>query len=230
MEFASRFGARPPLLGLQATEDYLHVEETAANAYMLRALERKENKCTMRAVEEFVGNQPQGYRQGLSAMADEVFAETVAETLRSYFGLWAIEHGLDLGNPILEFLNIVPAHDPSRMAECPVYLIDDLDRVGMVPGSITLVHSIPEIVETGKFLKQLNKQTREIQHDWIRVKASIKDRVPAPPRFEKLKGWVPPTWSIRLRSGYRVHLVPPETGQSAWQATEIGDHKGMGHG
>jgi hypothetical protein len=226
-EFMARFKSQPPLTTV--SEPYLEIEETAANAHMLRQINRIGTRQVIRAIEGFVSIQPSGYREGIKATGDAAFADAVAETLRSYFALWAVEHHLDLSNPAMKFLRLLPLDDEEVLAECPVYAIPDLDEVG-VSGSIRLIQCILEIVETKHFEKQFRRQHPAIQNDWIRKKVEIKVRLPSPPRFEKLRDREPAVWSLRLRDGHRVHLLPPDPGAAAWNAVAIGNHKEMGHG
>jgi hypothetical protein len=155
-----------------------------------------------------------------------------AEEIRSdsYCSIWAIEHGLDLGSPALQISRLLPSKDSQLLAECPIHVINDLDDVGLAPGSIKLIQCISDVVETHAFSKRLKGVPDEIQRDWSRVKEQIKVHVPSPPRFEKLKDWKPQTWSLRLRSGHRVHLEAPDRGAVAWRAVAIGSHKELGHG
>lgn len=159
-----------------------------------------------------------------------MFAEAVKQTLCSYLSLWSIEHRLDVANPKLALLSLLPLGPKSAIGECPVYEINDLDEVGVTPSSVRLIQCISEIVETGDFEKQFRRQHGDIQRDWSRKKEEIKAGLPAPPRFEKLKNWSPPTWSLRLRAGHRAHLQPPDSGATAWRAVAIGNHKELGHG
>ncbi|HEY7329761.1 MAG TPA: hypothetical protein VH592_19155 [Gemmataceae bacterium] len=229
-EFMARFKGQLPFAGLTPSEAYLEIEEAAANAHMLRQLVRKESRQVMRTIEGFVARQPPGYKEGLRATSDASFAEATAETLRSYFAIWAIEHRLDFGNPKTDWLRLLPLDDESAGSECPVYVINDLDEIGMAAGSLRLIQCISEIVETADFERQFRRQDAEVRSDWGRKKEEIKIRLPSPPRFEKLKDWKPPTWSLRLRAGHRAHLRPPDPGMTAWRAVAIGNHKEMGHG
>ena len=229
-EFMERFNSKPLIASALASEAYLEVEETAANAHMLRELSRTRPRQIMRTIEKFVEKQPSGYREGRRAVGDIEFAEAVANTLRSYLALWAFEHRLDLGNGAMNLARLLPLGDQNVLAECPVYAIDDLNDVGVAPGSVRLIRRISEIVETERFEKQLGRVDDAIRRDWSRLKERIKDHLPSSPRFEKLKNWEPPTWSVRLRDGYRVHLCPSENGAVTWHAVGIGTHKEMGHG
>lgn len=229
-EFTARFTGPPPLAELAPSEPYLEIEETAANAHMLRQLARKQSRQVMRALAAFVEKQPTGYREGLQATADDSFAKATAQTLQSYFALWAIEARLDFGNSKIDWLRLLPLDAESASSECPVYAINDLNKIGVAAGSLRLIQRIGEIVETAEFEKQLRRQDAKVQRDWMRKKEEIKVGLPSPPRFEKLKEWKPPTWSLRLRAGHRVHLRPTDPGTTAWQAVAIGNHKDMGHG
>ena len=197
---------------------------------MLRQLARKWSRQVLRTLEGFVEKQPSGYREGLRATGDHSFAEATAETLRSYFALCAIEHGLDLGNPMTDWLRLLPLDSESTSSGCPVYAINDLDEIGIPAGSLRLIQCISEIVETADFERQFRRQNAEVQSDWSRKKEEIRVRLPSPPRFEKLKGWKPPTWSLRLRAGHRAHLMLPDPGTTAWRAVAIGNHQELGHG
>ncbi|HVZ64625.1 MAG TPA: hypothetical protein VG936_08645 [Lacunisphaera sp.] len=229
-EFMARFRAEPPLPAVTMSEAYLEIEETAANAHMLRQLGRAAPRQVVQTIESFVESQPAGYREGLDFTGDTAFAEAVAETLRSYLALWAIEYSLDLGSREMNLLRLLPLGDGNALAECPVYVLDDLADVGIAPGSVRLIQRITEIVESQSFKKQLRRQEPAVRRDWSRKKEQIKIVLPSPPRFEKLKNWEPPTWSLRLRDGHRVHLQPPDLGAAAWRAVAIGNHKEMGHG
>jgi hypothetical protein len=229
-EFMARFRAEPPLPAVTTSEAYLEIEEAAANAHMLRQLGRAAPRQIVQTVESFVQSQPAGYREGLDATGDSAFAEAVAETLRSYLALWAIEYSLDLGSREMNLLRLLPLGDGNALAECPVYVLDDLTDVGIAPGSVRLIQCITEIVESQNFERQFRRQEPAVRRDWSRKKEQIKIGLPSPPRFEKLKNWEPPTWSLRLRDGHRVHLQPPDPGAAAWRAVAIGNHKEMGHG
>jgi hypothetical protein len=229
-EFMARFNSKPPLAAVTASEAYLEIEEMAANAHMLRQLGRTKSRQIVRTIEQFVAKQPLGYREGLKATADTCFAGVMADTLRSYFALWAIEHRLDLGSPAMNLSRLLPIGDHIVLAECPIYAVHDLEDVGAAPGSIRLIQCISEVVETDNFEKQLRRQDSAVRRDWLRRKEQIKICLPSPPRFEKLRNWEPPTWSLRLRAGHRVHLQPPDRGAAAWRAVAIGNHKEVGHG
>jgi hypothetical protein len=229
-EFAARFTKEPPLRTMERHESYLEVEEKLANAHMLRQLKLDRPRAVFKALEKFAGQQPPGYRDGVKAIEDSDFAEAAAETLRSYLALWAIDHRLDLNSPALRLLPLLPLKNDALLAEVPVYIFDDIDNVGLTAGAVRIVQSIAEVVETDHFGRQLKRQQPAIRKDWNRMKDMIKLSLPRPPRFEKLKNWAPPTFSLRLRDGHRVHLEPPDDGASAWRAVAIGNHKEMGHG
>jgi hypothetical protein len=228
-EFAARRQKPLQILGARVVQSYLEVEETAANAYMLRELRRKERRPALNAIEAFVASQPSGYREGLQATSEASFAAALLETLQSYAALWAIDRDFDLGNPMLDPLQVIPLARPGVLAQCPVYAVNDLKDVGLTAGSLRLFLSIPAVEEDARFVKQLGRLDVAVRKDWERMKGHLKQGLPSPPRFEKLTGAKPPTWSLRLRSGYRVHLRPSDD-SSAWRALEVGTHKEMGHG
>jgi hypothetical protein len=226
-EFARRFTQSAPLKNMGRTRPYLEIEETAANSHMLRQLTRFRSRRELRAIEDFVRTQPAGYREGLQATPDADFADSIAETLRSYLALWAIEYRLDLGSRALNFSQLLPLSNGDALAECPIYVIDDLAHVGIAAGSTKLILCIPNLIETDRFKKQLQHQPPTVKALWDRKKAEITHKVPRHPDFEKLKDRKPTTWSLRLNRSYRAHLQRPD---EAWQAVAIGNHKEMGHG
>jgi hypothetical protein len=229
-EFTARFKSKPQLSAAEVSETYLEVEETAANAHMIRYFRRTQPRQIVQTIEQFVERQPPAYREGLNAIGDSAFARAVADTLRSYVALWAMEYRLDLGSPALNLSQLLPLADENTLAECPIHTLDDLEEIGVSPGSIRFIQCIPHIVETEDFGRQFRCQSPAVQRDWSRTKEQIKIHVPPAPRFKKLKNWDPPTFSLRLRGGYRVHLLPPDRGTEVWHAVRIGNHGEMGHG
>ena len=71
-EFMARFSRQSPLASVKAFEAYLEVEETAANAHMLRQLRHTHPRQITRVVELFVEKQPAGY-EGVKAIGDAAF-------------------------------------------------------------------------------------------------------------------------------------------------------------
>ena len=227
-EFTERFNSKPPCLSGTNSAPYLEIEETLANAHMLRKLRRTEPCQIVKAIEDWVKIQPPGYSDGLAAVSDGAFAEAATRTLSGYLAAWAIERGLDLGNDALQLSRLLPLEE-HLLGACPVYTIDDLEEVGLAPGSVRLIHRM-EVVETEPFARQLLRLNDAVRDDWMRAKEQIKTCLPRSRGFEKLKDWKPPTWSLRLRGGHRVHLWPPEAGSARWRAVAVGNHKEMGHG
>jgi hypothetical protein len=176
-----------------------------------------------------VRRQPPGYRDGEAAATDEGFAAAVSQTFRGYLSVWSSLRGLDPSNPALDFLRLLPLDAEARQA-CPVHVIDDLERVGLAPGAIRLIMSIRAVEETEDFSKMLKVLPPHIQADWVELKERIKEHLPAPPRFEKLRPPFERLFSLRLRRGYRVHIELPERGSQVWRAVAIGTHDRMGHG
>ena len=122
----------------------------------------------MRIVQQFVQKQPAGYREGLLATHDGKFDEVVASTLQSYLALRSIEYGLDVGSRTMDLSSLLPLEAHGVLAQCPIYMRDDLEEVGVAPGSLRLVHSINEIVESRAFEKQFRYLRPEVQRDWDR--------------------------------------------------------------
>jgi hypothetical protein len=225
-EFADRFHAAFPVAGMSISHPYLTIEETAANAHMLRQAACVASKRTMLTIEKFVAAQPLGYREGLSATTDAAFEESLAETLRSYLAAWALEHRLDLGSPELSLERLLPLADQRTLVECPVYAIDDLSQVGVSSQSVRFISCISDIVETEKFAKQLKRLSDQIRSAWHRKKEQFKTTVPQGADFKKFEG----LWSLRVTGGYRAHLKEPDATTKIWRAIAIGNHKEMGHG
>jgi hypothetical protein len=225
-EFSDRFHAASPVAGMSISHPYLTIEETAANAHMLREAARIASKSTMRTVEKFVAAQPLGYREGLSATTGAAFEGSLAETLRSYLAAWALEHRLDVGSPELSLERLLPLADQCTLAECPIYAIDDLSQAGVSSESVRFITCISDIVETEKFAKQLRRLSDQICSAWRRKKEQFKTAVPQGADFKKFEG----LWSLRVTGGYRAHLKEPDATAKAWRAVAIGNHKEMGHG
>jgi hypothetical protein len=226
--FSSRMIGSIELPGAKIVEQYLEIEEAVANAVMLRAAATSERGPAIKALENFVLKQPAGYCDGVATVPETRFEVAIAEVFRSYLAPWALDHKLDLATPGLSLRRLLPLGDEA-IGECPINVLPDLQSIGMPPDALRLMTCILQLEETDRFSKLLAKLPDEIQRDWERQKARIKLSLPSPPRFEKLKGFKD-TYSLRLRSGIRVHLEPPPARSSTWRAVKVGSHKEMGHG
>jgi hypothetical protein len=111
-----------------------------------------------------------------------------------------------------------------------VYVLNDLEQIGLAPDALRLVTAIAEIREPLAFLKALEKQPPDIQKAWDRRKRQLQIAITVGSGLELMKGRKPPLWSLRLNKGYRVHLQAPSTALEVWTAVQIGNHKEMGHG
>jgi hypothetical protein len=221
----------PPRLGVSddTGPDYLPSEEALANGFMLRDAGRSVPVEVLDCLKSSVKMQPEGYRDGESAATDEGFALAAAETFRNYLAVTAAVRGLDPANPGIDYARLLVTTDDMRR-KCPVYVLNGLACAGLTPDAIRIVHSIPEIDESRRFKKSLAKLSDSLQHAWQTLKENLKERVPDPPKFEKLRGNLGGLFSLRLPGGYRVHLRQPAKGGSAWEAIDVGNHKEMGHG
>ena len=219
----------PPQL-LPVEQGYLEIEETAANAFMLRQAALQETRRSVDLLEKFVRSQPRGYREAIDATGDQAFDDAVRETMRSYTAVWAEEYNLDLGSPALDLQRILPLSREDALSACPVYVISDLELIGLTPATLRLVTAIKEIDETEEFRKAFAKQPQNIQQAWHRKRDLLRNAIPPGADFKPMKNRRQRIYSIRLNKSYRVHLRPPPQGQEAWTAFEIGNHKEMGHG
>ena len=94
---------------------------------------------------------------------------------------------------------------------------------------VTIIDRIPHIEETEPFKKALLGLPREIQKRWQKKKEQLATGVPRHPEFERLKGAMSDTFSIRVGLKHRAHLQP-DADYSRWFAVGIGAHTEMGHG
>ena len=191
---------------MERHESYLEVEEKLANAHMLRQFKLGRPRAVFKALEQFVGQQPPGIATASKRSKISAFAEAAAETLRSYLALWAIEHRLNLNSPALRISPLLPLQNEALLAEVPVYIFDDIADVGLAPALLPRRPEHRRSRRDRRIRPTIQRQQPAIRKDWNRMKDMIKLSVPRPPRFEKLKNWTSPTFSLRLRDGHRVHL------------------------
>jgi hypothetical protein len=229
-EFYARFSQSVSVSQLRRAENYLEVEEKVANIRVLRVLGHLHGKAVTKAIKEFMRVQPAGYRDAVAGVDDEVFRTAILESLSSYLATWILDSNVSFHSDAIDLDGIVPHVSEDILTQCPTYEVDDLAATGLSATSIRFVTAIPGVIETGQFLRLLENQTIKIRQDWERVKVSIRTALPRPPRFEKLRDRKPPVYSLRLRSGYRVHLRPPTGADARWIAESIGTHAEMGHG
>ena len=208
---------------------YLQVEETLANGNVLRELVGRVEPDAEDALRQFIQSQPSGYREGEIAESDVGFALTAAETLRSYLAVWSSGWNIDVGNPALDVTRLLPA-GPDAHEQCPVWIINDLEHVGLPNDAVKQLTCVRPIEETRTFTKALRRLHPELQAAWLRLKDRLSVCIPHGCDFKK---WKPDgAWSVRLPDGFRAHLRQPLKGppNDPWLALEIGSHKKLGHG
>ncbi len=215
---------------------YFEAEEALANGHLLRALGRRAGPEVTEALRRFVRVQPPGYRDGEAAATDSGFAAAVTEVLRGYLSVWSTAWNLDPGNPALDLSRLLPL-DTADLAQCPVWVLDDLDAVGLPSGAVQLFARVAPIEETSAFRKKAKRQ--RLGDAWERTKARLAEGVPNGSDFKKWPKAGDGMWSVRVTDGVRAHLRQPEQAsllasedphQGTWLACNIGGHKEMGHG
>lgn len=204
---------------------YIELEESLANAHMLRRLGRRWNKSVRSAVERFVAGQPSGYNRA-GEFADRArFDAGLTELSKTYAGLHASERGLNVFSPCFDYATLFPVYPRVPGDQCPIHIIRDLARFGIPEISLRFLKCIPEIVETELFQKLFAQMPQDIQKRWKRKKEQLKVMLPRHPEFENFRDY----FSLRLGHSFRAHLRPV-AGQTRWEAFEIGPHTKMGHG
>lgn len=221
---------------LRPYSSYFEAEEALANGHMLRTLVPRARKQAAEAIRRFVQAQPPGYRDGVTAESDRGFAATAAEVLRGYLSVWSTMWNLDPGNPALDLTRLLPL-DPAAVAQCPVWIVDDLDAAGLPPGAVRFFTCVSPIKETQAFRKEAKRLG--LEKAWDRTKNKLATRIPNSVDFKKWPKGDEGMWSVRVNRDIRAHLRQPsrhssagspDPGQAPWLACKIGHHKAMGHG
>jgi len=204
---------------------YIELEESLANAYMLRCVSVRWNKPTLKAVEKFTSRQPSGYNNASGYVEKERFDTGLAELAKTYVGIHAAERGLNVFSPCFDYASVFPVYPSIPGSRCPVHIIKDLARWNLPEISVRFLKCILEIVETDVFRKLFSQMPQHVQKRWRRKSEELKLRLPRHPEFENFRDH----FSLRLGHNYRAHLRPV-AGQKHWEAFEIGSHTQMGHG
>jgi len=208
--------------------NYLEIEESLANGHVLRKVAASAESTVAQTLRDFIRGQPPGYRDGESAESDEGLGKIAAETLRSYLAVWSSGWNIDPGNPALDFTHLIPLDDDSR-ATCPVWVINDLETVGLPRDAVRLITCVQRIEETKTFRKSLRRLHRDQQQAWCRLKGELVSAIPNGADFKK---WHPEgVWSVRVNNSVRAHLKQPHPDEALqpWLALDIGGHTKMGH-
>ncbi len=215
---------------------YFEAEEALANGHVLRALGPRVGPEATDALRNFVRAQPPGYRDGEAAVTDAGFAAAVTEVLRGYLAVWSTAWNLDPGNPALDLSRLLPL-DAADLAQCPVWVLNDLDVAGLPAGAVRLFARVAPIEETPAFRKKTKRLG--LGNAWERTKVRLAESIPNGSAFKKWPQAGDGMWSIRITDGVRAHLRQPEPlsflasdapHPGTWLACDIGDHKAMGHG
>ena len=169
---------------------------------------------------------PPGYRDYAAALGAKGYEVHIVAVLKAKIGDAAIDSGL-----FSEAVNQTAFWPKINQIRgfCPVSILETNTHVRLPPYTVGYIQSIPTIRETNKFKKQLAKiRDQRIISDWNKKKASLAERIPRFPEFEKFPQR--DCFSLRLAQGYRAHLSQVGTNPSEWVAIEVGSHKAMGHG
>lgn len=208
------------------SSNYLEVEETLANGVALKSISGRYSSEVDQSFLDFIRLQPAGYRDGERSVNLSDFRKTLSETLRSYLSGWSTRWNLDLGNTGLDLTCLLPSLEVAAKT-CQVWIVDDLPRAGLSPGSVRFFQCVAPIEETTKFRRALSRLHIDRQRAWARVKSALATGIPPGADFKR---WERNTWSVRVDAGFRAHLNQPEPGNEVWTAFDIGSHKRMGHG
>lgn len=213
----------------RAMGTYVEQEEKLANAYMLRRLAAWLSAVQYRAVEAATLRQPPGYSEGANCVVEEAFRGGLGELTKLYLGPQALRLALNVSTSVVALENFYPLWPALDASRCPVHLIDDARGLALPPIDVTIIDRIPHIEETEPFKKALLGLPRDIQKRWQKKKEQLATGVPRHPEFERLKGAMSDTYSIRVGLKHRAHLKP-DADYSRWSAVGIGAHTEMGHG
>lgn len=208
---------------------YLEIEEALANAFMLNQLKNSVTKKQLGKIINFVLNQPRGYRDALPYSEDsEYFNHGLSEVVKAYVGIVALDKNVSLSVSSIDWQSGFISPEKTDWSECPVYLIQDDELLGLPPLVPKFLPCIPDIRETKKFLKKFIKLPRQYQNSWLEAKSELIVKPPNPKQFEALKGKMRGIYSLRVGSGHRAHLKPINE-YEYWEAIEIGTHTEMRH-
>jgi hypothetical protein len=212
---------------------YFEAEEALANGYVLRSLSQSTVPGIREALLRFMRAQPPGYRDGEAASTESGFAAAATEVLRGYLSVWSTLWKLDPGHPALDLSRLLPLASDD-LAQCPIWVLNDLDNVGLPASAVRMFSRVAPIVETPEFRKMLKR--KRLDDAWERTKTRLSISVPNGSDFKKWPKEGGGMWSVRVTDGVRAHLRQPSVELSEgdhleqWLACKIGSHKDMGHG
>jgi hypothetical protein len=212
---------------------YFEAEEAFANGHVLRAMRQNSVPGITDALLGFIRAQPPGYRDGERAATDFGFVAAATEVLRGYLSVWSSLWNLDPGHPALDLSRLLPLA-PDELAQCPVWVLNDLDEVGLSASAVQMFARVAPIVESPDFRKMLKR--KKLGDAWERTKVRLAGGIPNGIDFKKWPKDGDGMWSVRVTDGVRAHLRQPsvlameDCYKSQWIACRIGHHKEMGHG
>jgi len=228
---------------------HVPVEEQLANGACLRAIRHAPREMKIRGAYHealaFTLTQPVGYRDGIHAEGTNSFLH-IGNELIEKFGQQFPKQKSPTANLPIDYSRLMPLGPltdfrgrASQMAsvdgaQCPVYLVHDESILGIPPGAIRFISSIPLVQESKRFKKEL---LRELLPEWGKTKDRLADpEVPKHIKSVDLKRWPKEdkpgvkVWSVRvgLNTGYRAHLDNYDN-DDRWVADRVGDKTKMGH-
>ena len=208
---------------------YLEIEEALANAFMLKQMQNSATKTQIGKIKKFILSQSAGYRDALPYSEDpEYFDHGLSEVVKAYVGLVALDKNVSLPLSCIDWhSNFLPS-EKIDWSECPIYILQNDEGLGLPPLVPKFLPCIPDIRETKKFLKKFSKLPLQYQTSWLETKSDLTVKPPNPKQFEALKGKMRGIYSLRVGSGHRAHLKPINE-YEYWEAFEIGTHTEMGH-
>ena len=213
---------------------YCEEEEKLANAYMLKAFRTRKRSLEVRGKQEalkgFVRGQPIGYCDGLD-VEKEGWDRNLTELAEGYRALSetgkANPHLGDRGGG-WDWPRQFPIHPRIDWRYCPIHLVHDGERLGILEGCLDLFGHLEEIVESGDFQRKLRKLAPPIQDAWERKKSQLQAAITPGADFKKWPKGGNDVWSVRVNQNFRAHFRREPDG--TWEALSIGNHKEMGHG
>ena len=218
---------------------YFYREEGLANANMIRSFRGRKGKGKTKALQDFVKKMGPGYRDGGAYVANETFKKE-SSILGGLYLFWLgtgridalphnSKHNQDTAffRDVLELNRLYPEF-PIDWRYCPIHFVHDHELYNVPPLFFDFLSQIPEIVETRKFIKKLQRLPIRLSDKWNTIKRRLAYSVAGYGIDFKLFNAKERIYSLRLSQNYRVHLQHDKTARK-WYAKEVGTHTEMKH-